>query len=53
MMIGGRPLVGSGACTGCGLCEHACPEEPRAIEVIPERDLVPGLRVPKTEYEAG
>lgn len=53
MMIGSRPLVGSGACTGCGLCEYACPEEPKAIEIISERSLVPGLRIPKTEYEAG
>jgi ferredoxin-type protein NapF len=53
MMIGGRPLVGSGACTGCGLCEHACPETPKAIEVIAERLLVPGLRVPKSEYRSG
>jgi ferredoxin-type protein NapG len=53
MMIGGRPLVGSGACTGCGLCEYACPEQPKAIEVVAERLLVPALRVPKTEYEAG
>jgi ferredoxin-type protein NapF len=53
MQIGGRPLVGSGACTGCGLCEYACPESPKAIVVIAERLLVPGLRVPKTEYNAG
>ena len=53
MMIGGRPLVGSGACTGCGLCESVCPEEPKAIEIIAERQLVPGLRVPKSEYQAG
>lgn len=53
MMIGGRPLVGSGACTGCGLCEKACPERPRAIAVIPERHLVPGLRVPKGEVPSG
>jgi ferredoxin-type protein NapG len=53
MMIGGRPLVGSGACTGCGLCESVCPEEPKAIEIIAERSLVPGLRVPKSEYQAG
>ncbi|MCD4748500.1 MAG: 4Fe-4S dicluster domain-containing protein [Thermoanaerobaculales bacterium] len=53
MMIGGRPLVMSGACTGCGLCEKACPERPRAIAVIPERHLVPGLRVPKGEVPAG
>jgi len=51
LLIGGRPLVGSGACTGCGLCEHACPEHPKAIHVIAERNLVPGLRVPRDEYE--
>lgn len=49
MMIGGRPLVGSSFCTGCGLCERACPTRPRSIVVIPERHLVPGLRVPKSE----
>ena len=53
MMIGGRPLVGSGTCTGCGLCEKACPEYPKAIVVRPERELVPGLRIPRNEYEAG
>jgi ferredoxin len=53
MMIGGRPLVSSSACTGCGLCEYLCPEEPKAIAIIAERQLVPGLRVPRTEYQAG
>lgn len=53
MMIGGRPLVGSGSCTGCGLCEKICPERPRAITVIPERHLIPGLRVPKGEVPEG
>jgi len=53
MMIGGRPLVSSSPCTGCGICEYACPEAPKAIEVIAERLLVPGLRVPKSEYQAG
>jgi MauM/NapG family ferredoxin protein len=50
MMIGSRPLVGSGACTGCGLCEFACPTHPKSIIVVPERDLVPGLRIPRDEY---
>ncbi|MCG6950286.1 MAG: 4Fe-4S dicluster domain-containing protein [Acidobacteria bacterium] len=53
MSIGGRPLIGSGACTGCGLCENACPEHPKAIVVIAERNLVPGLRIPKDEQHAG
>ncbi len=53
MQIGGRPLVMSGGCTGCGLCEYACPTEPRAIKIVPERDMVPGLRVPKDEYQGG
>lgn len=50
MMIGHRPLVGSAACTGCGLCQYACPTHPTSITVIPERDLVPGLRIPRDEY---
>lgn len=53
MQIGGRPLVMSGACTGCGLCEYACPTEPRAIQVVPEREMVPGLRIPRDEVQEG
>ncbi len=53
MMIGSRPLVREGACTGCGLCVFACPTTPKAIRVIPERHLVEGLRIPKEEYPQG
>jgi len=46
-LIGTRPLVSRSSCTGCGLCEHACPEHPKAITVTPERELIPGIRIPK------
>lgn len=52
-MIGHRPVVMPSACTGCGLCEAACPERPAAIVVHPERDLVPGMRIPKAWGPAG
>jgi ferredoxin-type protein NapG len=52
-MIGHRPVVMPAACTGCGLCEAACPERPAAIVVYPERDLIPGMRIPKTWGPAG
>jgi ferredoxin-type protein NapG len=29
-----RPVVNADACTGCGACEQACPENPTAIRVI-------------------
>jgi ferredoxin-type protein NapG len=45
-LIGGRPVVIPAHCTGCGKCEAACPERPRAVTVYPERELVPGLRIP-------
>lgn len=53
MLVGGRPVVTTGGCVGCGLCEFACPTRPRAIRVHPERHLVPGLRIPKAEGPAG
>lgn len=52
MLIGTRPLVSNTCCTGCGLCLDACPEA-GAISITPERRLVPGLRVPQEEYQAG
>jgi len=35
------PVVNSDACTGCGMCEHACVLEKAAIKVLP-RDLAQG-----------
>ncbi len=51
-LVGMRPVV-SAACTGCGLCEHVCPTVPRAVVVVPERDLIPGVRIPKRDMPAG
>ncbi len=35
------PMVHSAQCTGCGICENACPTEEAAIRVVPP-DLVQG-----------
>jgi len=32
-----RPSVNSNACTGCGLCEHACVVEKAAIFILPRK----------------
>ena len=42
----GRPVVVPAACTGCGMCAAVCPERPRAVMVVPERELIPGVRLP-------
>ncbi len=44
--IGGRPVVVPSACTGCGMCAAVCPERPRAVVIVPERELIPGVRLP-------
>ena len=44
--VNGRPIVAAQHCTGCGLCVMACPESPKAVQVFPERDLLPGVRLP-------
>ena len=36
-----RPIVNSDACTGCGICEKACPTEIAAIRILPHK-LVQG-----------
>lgn len=37
-----KPVVDTNVCTGCGLCEHACPTERAAIRVLPI-DVATGL----------
>lgn len=34
-LIEGLPFIQPEACTGCGLCEHACPEDEAAVAVFP------------------
>lgn len=32
---GPKPVVRDDACVGCGVCQYACPERPRAIRILP------------------
>ncbi len=34
-LVKGLPIVEADACTGCGVCQKYCPEEPEAIQVFP------------------
>jgi len=49
-LMGTRPVVVNTACTGCGICSTVCPDH--AIFVIAERDLVPGMRIPRDVKKA-
>lgn len=37
--LDGGIVVDEATCVGCGCCERACPTEPRAIAVVPTREL--------------
>ena len=34
-LLDGKIAVHEEGCTGCGVCEHACPTTPKSIAVIP------------------
>jgi MinD superfamily P-loop ATPase len=34
----GRPVVDPAACTGCGVCQYACPAPRNAVMILPIRD---------------
>ncbi len=35
-LLEGLPLINEDLCTGCGICQKHCPEEPEAIKVFPQ-----------------
>ncbi len=37
-----EPVIHSEECTGCGMCEHACPTDEAAIRILP-KELVKGM----------
>jgi ferredoxin-type protein NapG len=34
-LVIGRPTIDDEACVGCGICIHACPVRPSAVELLP------------------
>ena len=34
----GRPVVDPAACTGCGVCQYACPAPRNAVMILPTKD---------------
>ena len=47
----GRPVVNPGACTGCGVCQYACPAPRNAVILLPV--LTRPIPAPETAHATG